>query len=95
MKEGKPVVWMFLLFIIIAYVGSYIWQIEKENDRLFKIASDQEKIIKALEEENRQLHTLTETMFQYIYSTQGGNSLKYYYVPEKDSTSPIHKRDPL
>ena len=90
MKEGTPVTWAFMVFIIVVYIGGYIWNIQKENDRLFDIATKQKETIEALEEENKQLHELTETMFQYIDALeQGGRGTVW---PKHDNNSPIYSK---
>lgn len=90
MKEGHPVTLLFLIFILVAYVGGYIWDIQTESDRLFKIASDQKNTINKLNEENEQLHTLTETMFQYIHALESPG--KSPVPPWTGDDSPIHTR---
>ena len=85
MKEGKPVTWAFGIFILLVYIGGVIWNLEKENDRLFKIANQQKEVINSLELENKQLYQLTDTMFQYINAIEG-NSINL------DDNSPIYKR---
>ena len=90
MKEGTPVTWAFMVFIIVVYIGGYIWNAEKENDRLFDIATKQKETIEALEEENKQLHELTETMFQYIDALERGG--KGTIWPKHDNNSPIYSK---
>ncbi|MAF24467.1 hypothetical protein CL634_02675 [bacterium] len=85
MKDGRPVTWAFGIFILLVYVGGFIWNLEKENARLFEIAAKQKETIEALELENKQLYELTETMFQYINALQGQGT----YL---ESESPIYKK---
>ena len=66
MKEGTPVTWLFMIFILVVYVGGYIWNQKIENDRLFDIATKQKERIELLQEENEQLHTLVDRMFHYM-----------------------------
>jgi len=90
MKEGTPITALFLAFILIAYVGGYIWDIRTESDRLFKIAAEQKNTINTLNEENEQLHTLTETMFRYIYTLESPGSLPV--PPWGRDDNPIHNK---
>ena len=55
-----------MIFILVVYVGGYIWNQKIENDRLFEIASKQKEQIELLREENRELHSLVDVMFQYM-----------------------------
>tara|TARA_Y100000310_G_C20639626_1_gene793175 strand:+ start:565 stop:828 length:264 start_codon:yes stop_codon:yes gene_type:complete len=84
-KDGRPVTWAFGIFILLVYVGGFIWNLEKENARLFEIAAKQKETIEALELENKQLYELTETMFRYINALQGQGT----YL---ESESPIYKK---
>tara|TARA_R110002110_G_scaffold154047_1_gene347776 strand:- start:374 stop:652 length:279 start_codon:yes stop_codon:yes gene_type:complete len=90
MKEGHPVTLLFLAFIIIVYIGGYIWDIQTQNNQIYKVMISQEDIIQELKEENKDLHTLTETLFQYIYTLEGKNSSSSPPWTGKDS--PIHNK---
>ena len=85
MKDGKPVTWAFGILILLVYIGGFIWNLQKENDRLFGIATKQKETIEALEEENGQLHELTETMFLYINALEGQDM-----YPK--NSGPVHKK---
>ena len=43
MKEGTPVTWLFGIIILVVYIGGYVWNTEKENNRLFEIANKQDR----------------------------------------------------
>ena len=88
MKEGTPVVWLFGIFILIAYIGSYIWSVEKENDRLYNIATEQKQTIEEQKEDIDQLKELTEAMIEYIYTLENYKTLNN--IPR--SNSPIHNK---
>ena len=90
MKEGTPVTWAFMIFILVVYIGGYIWNLEKENDRLFDIATTQKETIEALDGENKQLHEMTETMFQYIDALERGSRGTTWR--KHDNNSPIHSK---
>ena len=63
MREGRPVVWLFVLFIIICYVGVYINNIHEERDRYYNIAVDQDIVIK---EQQEAIMSLKEYMILYM-----------------------------
>jgi len=86
MKQGTPVVWAFMVLILVVYIGGFIWNLQTENDRLFEIATKQKETIELLQEENKQLHELTETMFQYLYLLEGGSTYP------GTNNSPIHNK---
>ena len=81
MKEGTPVTWLFMIFILVVYAGGYIWNQEIENDRLLKQ-------IELLQEENEQLHTLVDAMFQYMNMYPNSVIPEEKFAPGFD---PIHR----
>jgi len=90
MKEGTPVTWAFILFILVFYIGGYIWNIQEDSARLLNIATEQEDIIEALELENKQLHELTETIFKYLDTLERTDRGTTW--PRHGNTSPIHSK---
>ena len=86
MKEGTPVTWLFMIFVLVVYVGGYIWNQEIENNRLYDIAVKQNETITQQESDIRDLKELIDVMFEYMES-------QLYILPDNDSDqSPIHKK---
>lgn len=62
------------------YIGSYVYSIEKENDRLYQIAVDQEIAITELRKANHELQYISTLIIE-----------KYGIMDQSDSLqSPIH-----
>ena len=90
-RDGAPVLWLFITFIIIVYIGGYIWELHKENDRLYNIAVEQDETIKELTKTNADLHRLADVMFQYYRYNNSGDILTYPYSNNrKKDTNPVH-----
>ena len=86
MKDGKPVTWAFGLFILVVYIGGFLWNLQKENDRLYDIAVKQKETIEQQEADIRDLKELLNVMFEYMET-------QLYISPESDiDQSPIHKK---
>ena len=79
MREGKPVTWLFLAFIIICYVGFYIQSITTERDYYYNIATQQQK---TLTQQNETIVKL-KLMLEYITG----------YKFDEVEDSPIHNKN--
>ena len=66
MREGTPVTVLFGLFILIVYIGGYIWNLQVQNDRLYEVAIEQKEELQEIRKENQDLQALVDVMFQYI-----------------------------
>ena len=88
-ERGYPVVWLFLFFIFGAYIWMYTSNLHKENDRLFKIATEQKAIIEKQTEDIRQMDQLIETMFLYMEQSNLQNAPHLYPIHPKKKSDPI------
>ena len=80
MREGTPVTVLFGLFILIVYIGGYIWNLQVQNDRLYEVIIEQKEELQEIKKENQDLQALVDVMFQYM---------------NDQSNSPIHGPDPI
>ena len=74
-EKGYPVTWLFLVIIIVTYIGTYVYDLQRENDRLFNIATEQKATIEEQNETIRQMNSLIDTMFIYIEGKKPSNTL--------------------
>ena len=84
MSNGKPVVVLFLIIIVVC-VGGFFIQLRKDNDRLYNIAVKQEEVIGELRAANKSLRVLNQLMMNRYYSP-----ITLPVLPEKETkTDPI------
>ena len=83
MREGKPVIWACMLFVIICYVGAYIRNIQQERDRYYNLAVDQDIVIR---EQQEAMLSLKEYMILYMQLPRGEPGLY-----KRNSNDPINR----
>ena len=88
-EKGYPIVWIFLVFIIGTYIWMYTSDLHNENDRLFKIATEQNAIIEKQTEDIKQMNKLIETMFLYMEQS------KFQTGPNLYPLTPYKRNDPI
>ena len=87
-EKGYPVTWLFIALIIMLYIGTYVYDLQRENDRLFNIATEQKAVIKEQDEAIKQLNALVDAMFLYMEGKRPPNVLP---TPPWPDDGPINK----
>jgi len=81
---------LYFLFLLLALSGYNLYKESQDNERLYKICTDQEGVIQLqLEAINSQKVYISQLQHNYnnLYYSQGSS----YYTPnKKENTNPIH-----
>lgn len=81
---------LYFLFFLLALVSYNLYKESQENERFYKICTDQENVIKLQSEAiNSQKTYISQLQYNYnnLYYNQGGSN----YIPnKKQDTSPVH-----
>ena len=68
--KGYPVTWLFLVFILTAYIILFVQDMQRENVRLDNIIEQQTIIINEQEKKIKEMNQLIEAMFEYMDALQ-------------------------
>jgi hypothetical protein len=90
-REGTPVTVLFGLFILIVYIGGYIWNLQVQNDRLYEVAIEQKEELQEIRKENQDLQALVDVMFQYI--NKSPNIAPPHDISIDPEFDPIHRHN--
>jgi len=71
-SKGYPVTWLFLVFILTAYIILFVQDMQRENVRLDNIIEQQTIIINEQEKKIKEMNQLIEAMFEYMDAVQPG-----------------------